>query len=206
MKKIKILFFLAGLMGSGYASAYDLLYKVKLRASNTDDSSAFGGVDVGDVFSGVLGADSSSLAAQADGYSDTTITAATPDDGIDFMFNFVVGDHDYNFSYNAGRDYIDNPDYGFAETTLYVNSDALASFPANVTEIVGFSIDQPGDADSFELSIDTTSNTWSAYDPLTGYGVNGSVSISQVPLPAAAWLFTAGLAGLRLGLKNKQAV
>ncbi len=192
----KIILLLAIALFSNAATASNMMYSVDLLTGYIDDSSAFGGIAVGDVFSGAFGADSTSLATQVDAFSDTTIVVSDPADGVDFMFNFIVGGHAYSFVHDAGRDYFSDPDYGFAATSITVNSDALASTPANVTDILGFSINQSGDADSFELYLDTFSNSWSAYDPDTGYEVGGTLRVSQVPSPSTFWLLVMGSIGL----------
>ena len=184
-------------MSPGSYGSYDLAYQVSMTvdAINSDTSasantSAFGGVNVGDNFSGMFAANSASLAGQ-DG---TSVAVSLPDDGIDFKFDFNIGNHNYHFAYDPARDYIADPDFGFAETRLDVNS--------GVTGLDGFAVSQYSDADSFEFYLDTTTQRWSAYVPNIDVNVEGTLSVSQVPVPAAVWLFVSGVIGL-MGYRKK---
>ncbi len=170
---------------------YDMNYQVSMTVDTVDgDSSAFGGVNVGDNFSGMFAANSASLAGQGG----TSVAVSAPDDGVDFMFDFSIGNHNYHFAYDPARDYIADPDFGFAETRLDVNS--------GVTGLDGFAVSQYGDADSFEFYLDTATQRWSAYDPNIDVNVEGTLSVSQVPVPAAVWLFVSGVIGL-MGYRKK---
>ncbi len=122
-----------GMMLSSHVAAYDLNYSVNLTTTYVEDSSVFGGISVGDSFGGLLAADSTSLAAQVDFFGSTDIATNDPTDGIDFMFDFGINGYHYSYAFDPLRDYIANPDYGFAETTFFVNNDALSFSPAMVT-------------------------------------------------------------------------
>lgn len=190
MKKSTLALTLAGALLSVNATASSLDYNVSLLTTTIEDSTAFGGTATGTVFSGLFSVDPQELGEMVVSFDDKTIA-----DPTQLAYQFTIGDHDFSYAYDADRDYIDSPDFGLGLTTFEViGNDSSSNF--EVTGIESFIFEQSGDADSYELSIDSELGTWSAYDNSTGYSINGTASISAVPVPAAVWMFGSALLGL----------
>lgn len=196
MNKIHI--FLLAILGASLSAnvhAYNLSYEVSLMTDSVEDVSAFGGTTIGDEFSGFFSIKTQELGQTVFDFGDTTVI-----DPIQLAYSFIIGDHNFSYAYDENRDYIADPDFGLGLTSFEVDG---ISHPGNfeVTGILSFIFQQSGDADSYELDIDSSFGTWSAYDDSTGYVISGSSSISAisaVPAPATIWLlgvaFLAGLA------------
>lgn len=196
MKKINLLPLacLAIPLFLNHATAAPITYSVSLFTQSVEDSTAFGGTSNQDVFSGFFSADSTELGNIVSDFGDTTII-----DPLQLSYNFTIGSHNYSYTYDPIRDYISDPDFGLGSTTLEVSGNGPIDH-FNVTDVTDFIFEQSGDADSYELNIDTQLGTWSAFDDSTGFMINGNVSINKMPMsvpePSIIWLFGGALLGL----------
>ncbi len=188
IKKILFATFLGALL-SANASAQSLSYDVSLLTTSIEDGTAFGGATINTLFTGSFTVDSMELGEAVDDFGDTTII-----DPIKLAYSFTIGDHDYSYAYDATRDYIADPDFGLGLTTLVVGGDGSGSNFV-VEEVISFIFEQSGDADAYELDINTGLGTWVAYDDSTGYSISGaaSMNVAAVPAPTEIWLLGAAL-------------
>lgn len=176
------------------ANAHLLQYNLNLQTTGVEGT-GFGGVSVGNVFQGALAIDSHELQeiVDADG---GFATAVVPLKTYDFNSDSDV----FNLSYsvNVGN-------YDFTEQTASsFDSEFTVDDPANVEDITAFSF-QAGD-DSFnglDISYGVSGGVWSATDGNTGNVINGTFTVSSVPVPATVWMFGSAMLGLT-GLKRKK--
>lgn len=201
MNKIMILYVaLLGAFLSVNVNARSLSYELSFLTTTIEDSTAFGGTAIDNIFTGSFTVDSMELGAAVDDFGDTIII-----DPTQLAYSFNIGDHNYAYTYDATRDYIADPDFGLGSTIFEVDGDSSGS-NFEVTEIVSFIFEQPGDADAFGLDLNTALGTWSAFDDSTGFTISGTVDMEMaaVPIPAAVWLFGSGVLGLTGFRKRKQ--
>lgn len=200
MNKIIILFAtLLSTFLSVNVNAQSLSYDISFLTTTIEDSTAFGGTAVDNIFTGSFTVDSMELGASVDDFGDTTII-----DPTQLAYSFDIGDHNYAYTYDSTRDYIADPDFGLGSTIFEVDGDSSGSNFV-VTEIVSFIFEQSGDAEAFGLNINTILGTWSAFDNSTGFSISGTVDMemADVPIPAAVWLFGSGVLGLA-GFRKRQ--
>ncbi len=180
------------------ANAHLLEFDLILDTADVEGP-AFGGVSVGDVFQGSLAIETHVLqkVVDEDGGFATVIVPLLDDDNFNFSYTVNVG----NYSYTE-------------QTAGSFHSEFTVDDPANVEDVVGFSLDI-GDLsfNDLEVTVEDGSpmmGSWSATDGDSGNVVSGVLSVavptvpSEVPIPAAMWLFGSGLLGLS-GLKRKKA-
>ena len=199
MKKTNILLFtlLAALL-SGYVNAQGLTYKVSLLTTSVEDGSAFGGTTVNDLFYGSFTVDPQELGDTVKDFGDTTIADPTM-----LAYSFAIGDHAYSYAYDPDRNYLADPDFGLGSTTFEVAGNDLGNH-FEVTDIISFMFKQPGDADSYELYINSEADTWSAYDNSSGNLISGTSSIAAVPVPPVIWMLGFAFIGLTRIRKNTE--
>jgi hypothetical protein len=183
------------LLFSFNASAHLLEYVIDLDTMAVEGP-AFGGVSVGDTFQGSLAIDTHVLQEIADadgGFATVFVPLQDDDDNYNLSYSINVGDYSYT-----------------EQTAGSFDAEFTVDDPANVEGVVEFSLDI-GDLLSFnDLSVGAANGmpmigTWSATDGISGNVVSGDVTVSAVPIPAAAWLFASGLLSFaRLQRKKTQ--
>lgn len=181
------------------ANAHLLEYNFILDTADVEGP-AFGGVSVGDVFQGSLAIETHVLQEIVDedgGFATVIVPLQDDDDNFNFAYTVNVG----NYSYTE-------------QTAGSFNSEFTVDDPANVEDVVGFSLDI-GDLSFNDLEVGAAGGmpligAWSAIDGDSGNVVSGALTVSvptipsEVPIPAAVWLFGSGLLSLS-GLKRKKA-
>ena len=176
-------------------SAHLLQYDLSLETTDVEGP-AFGGVAVGDEFKGLLAIDTHVLQDTVDedgGFATVIVPLQDAEDNFNLSYTINVGN--YMFT---------------EETAGSFNSEFTVDDPANVEGVVDFSLNT-GDLSFNDLDIAAAGGApfigaWSATDGESGNVVSGlieaSVLPSEVPVPAAVWLFGSGLLGLS-GFKRK---
>lgn len=191
----KFIIVTCALLFSFSASAHLLQYNLALATTDVEGP-AFGGVSVGEVFQGSLAIDTHVLQeiVDADG-GFATVFVPLQDENDDFNVSYAI---------NVGNSTYTEQTAGSFESEFTVDD------PANVDGVMGFSL-SIGDLLSFnDLEVGAANGmpmigSWSATDGMTGNVVSGDLTVSAVPIPAAAWLFGSGLIGIAgLGRKKSQ--
>jgi hypothetical protein len=195
MMKIKTKFIITTftLLFSFNVSAHLLEYVIDLNTIAVEGP-AFGGVSVGDTFQGALAIDTHVLQEIVDadgGFPTVFVPLQDEDDNFNLSYSVNVGDYSYT-----------------EQTAGSFDAEFTVDDPANVEDVTGFSLDI-GDLLSFnDLAVGATNGmpmtgSWSATDGISGNVVSGDITVSAVPVPAAAWLFASGLLSFA-GLKRKK--
>ena len=178
------------------ASAHLLQYNLGLETLEVEGP-AFGGVSVGDVFKGTLAIEAhvlQDIANEDGGFATVIVPLQDENDNFNLSYTLNVG----NYSYTE-------------QTAGSFTSEFTVDDPTNVEGVVNFSLDI-GDLSFNDFEIAATGEipmigAWSATDGGSGNVVSGVLTIStlpsEVPIPAALWLFGSSLLGLS-GLKRKK--
>lgn len=180
------------------ASAHLLQFNLDLETTEVEGP-AFGNVSVGDVFQGSLAIEAHVLRDIVDddgGFATVIVPLKNENDNFNLSYTFNVGNYSYT-EQNAGS----------------FNSEFTVDDPTEVEDIESFSLDI-GDLSFNDLEVNATGGmpkigSWNATDGDTGNVVSGLLTVSaatpsEVPIPAAVWLFGSGLLGLS-GVKRKKA-
>ncbi len=160
------------------------------------EGSVFGDVTVGNTYQGSLAVNMhvlQDLADESGGFADVIVPLTTYDfDNDSESFNLA-------YSVNIGN-------YDFTEQTVdSFSSEFTVDDPVNVSDITAFSL-VVGDStfNDLDLSYGISGGNWSATDGGSGDVVSGTFTVSSVPVPAAVWMFGAGLMGL-ISINRKKA-
>lgn len=190
--KTRVILIFSALAFSLDVNAHLLEYMINLETTAVEGP-AFGGVSVGDTFQGSLAIDAHVLQEIVDndgGFATVFVPLQDADDNFNLTYSINVGNYQYT-----------------EQTAGSFDSEFTVDDPSNVEGIVSFSMDI-GDLLSFnDLAVGPTNGmpmigNWSATDGVSGNVVSGGLTVSAVPIPAAAWLFASGLLGFG-GLQRK---